>query len=97
MKNIQVKANTALVRPRVTEKAAIASEKSNVYTFEVTRDATHKSVIASVKDAYGVTPVKVRLLAIPRKQVFVRGKKGFKAGGKKAYVHLKKGDKIEVL
>jgi large subunit ribosomal protein L23 len=97
MKEISIKPNTSLIRPRITEKAAIAAEKDNIYTFEVTKDATHKSVIASVKAAFGVTPVKVRLLAIPRKQVFVRGKKGFKTGGKKAYVYLKKGDKIEIL
>jgi ribosomal protein L23 len=34
---------------------------------------------------------------MPGKKVFVRGKAGQQARGKKAYVHLKKGDKIELL
>jgi len=44
-----------------------------------------------------VKPEKVRVAAIPAKKVFVRGKKGVKSGGKKAYVYLKKGDKIELI
>lgn len=97
MTNLNLKPDSVLIRPRVTEKAAIAAEKNNVYAFEVTKDATHRSVIASIRDAYKVTPEKVRLLSIPRKKVFVRGNRGVKGGGKKAYVYLKKGDKIEIL
>ena|SRR3989304_5533173 len=97
MSGIHIKPNTVLIKPRITEKAAISSERRNVYVFEVTKNATSKSVIASVRDAYKVTPLSVRLLNIPKKQVFVRGKKGVKGGGKKAYVYLKKGDKIEVI
>jgi large subunit ribosomal protein L23 len=97
MTSHNIKPATVLLRPRVTEKAAIKANASNVYVFEVTKDATKKSVTASVRDAYKVTPINVRLLAIPRKNVFVRGKEGVKGGGKKAYVYLKKGDKIETI
>ena len=75
----------------------LAADKANVYVFEVTSNATKKSIGASVRDAYGVSSEKVRVAAIPSKQVFVRGKKGVKSGGKKAYVYLKKGDKIELM
>ncbi|CAN5149068.1 50S ribosomal protein L23 [soil metagenome] len=92
-----IKPGTVLLRPRVTEKAALKADSSNVYVFEVTKTATKKSIIASIKDAFNVTPVKVRLLAIPTKAVFRRGKAGSKGGGKKAYIHLKKGDKIDVM
>ena len=92
-----IKASTVLLRPRVTEKAALKADSSNVYVFEVTKNATKKSIIASIKDAYKVTPIKVHLLAIPTKAVFRRGKAGVKGGGKKAYIHLKKGDKIDVI
>jgi len=85
------------LRPRITEKAALGADKSNVYIFEVTPGATKKSISASVRDAYGVTPEKVRVAVIPPKRVFIRGKKGVKSGGKKAYVYLKKGDKIELI
>jgi len=92
-----IQPGTVLLRPRVTEKAALKADKANIYVFEVTKEATKKQVIASIKDAYKVTPISVHLLAIPRKEVFRRGKSGIKGGGKKAYVELKKGDKIEVM
>lgn len=97
MNNLNIKPNNVLLRPRITEKAAIAADKNRVYIFEVTSDATKKSIAASVRGAYGVTPKKVRVATIPPKNVFVRGKRGVKSGGKKAYVYLKKGDKIELM
>ncbi|MDB5266701.1 MAG: rplW [Parcubacteria group bacterium] len=97
MTQIHIKPATVLLRPRITEKAALKADKDRVYVFEVTEDATHRSVIASIKDAYKVTPIKVRLLAIPTKKVFRGGKRGVKGGGKKAYVYLKKDDKIDVI
>ena len=81
--------------PRVTEKASFMVAKSNCYVFDVATDATKKGVKKSIKDMYKVEPMKVNMVKISRKAVVVRGKKGFKKGGKKAYVFLKKGDKIE--
>ena len=97
MANLNLKPNNVLLRPRITEKAAIGADKSNVYVFEVAKSATKKSISVSVSDAYGVRPKKVRVANISSKQVFIRGKKGVKSGGKKAYVYLKKGDKIELM
>ncbi len=97
MTSLNIKPDSVLLRPRVTEKAAIKANTQNVYVFEVTKGATKASVKASIRDTYKVTPIDVRLLAIPSKNVFVRGKKGVKSGGKKAYVYLKKGDKIEAI
>ena len=71
----QLKNELILRAPRITEKAALGADKSHVYVFEVTKNATKKSISASVRDAYKVNPVKVRVAAIPSKQVFVRGKK----------------------
>lgn len=97
MANLNIKPNNVLLRPRITEKAALGADKNNVYVFEVMKKATKKSVGASVRAAYGVTPEKVRVATIPAKKVFIRGKRGVKSGGKKAYVYLKKGDKIELM
>ncbi|MEK7177118.1 MAG: 50S ribosomal protein L23 [Patescibacteria group bacterium] len=97
MNNLNIKPNNVLLRPRITEKAAILADKNRVYIFEVTSDATKKSIATSVRGAYGVIPTKVRVATIPHKNVFVRGKRGVKSGGKKAYVYLKKGDKIELM
>ena len=103
MANLNIKPDNVLLRPRVTEKAALAADKSNVYVFEVAYGANKKAISASVKSAYGVTPIRVRVLNLPAKKVFVRGlpaqagKQGVKGGIKKAYVSLKKGDKIELI
>ena len=97
MPNLNLKPNNVLLRPRITEKAAILADKNNVYVFEVMEKATKGSVAASIKAAYKVTPVKVRVANIPDKKVFVRGKRGVKSGGKKTKKKKKKGDKIELL
>lgn len=86
-----------LLWPRITEKAALGADKAGVYIFEVARNATKKSIKSSVHEAYGINPEKVHMVVIPAKKVFIRGKKGVKSGGKKAYVYLKKGDKIELI
>mgnify|MGYP000188630682 CR=1 FL=1 len=87
-----------LVQPRITEKATIEAE-NGVYVFEVNKDATKKEIGSAVKYYYNVTPIKVNIVKIPEKKIFsrTRGRKGIKQGGKKAYVFLKKGDKIEII
>ena len=91
-------ANThVLLAPRVTEKAAILSD-SGVYVFTVTRTATKPQVASAIQDLFKVTPRKVRMVVKHGTRVTTRitGKKGMTAASKKAYVYLKKGDKIEL-
>lgn len=83
-----------LLRPRITEKASFVLE-SNVYSFEVAPEATKKQVTEAVRAFYKVLPVKVNIVRNPAKKVFIKGKRGTTAGVKKAYVYLKKGDKLE--
>lgn len=97
MKPISVKPDTVLLKPHITEKAAISAATRNVYVFDVKRDATKKAIVASIKSLYKVTPERVHMLSIPKKATFRRGVKGVKGGGKKAYIHLKKGDKIDII
>jgi large subunit ribosomal protein L23 len=79
----------------ITEKATMTSEKS-VYVFEVLKSANKKDISKAVKTIYKVNPTKVTTVTIPQKNVIVRGKRGKKAGYKKAYVFLKKGETIEI-
>jgi large subunit ribosomal protein L23 len=79
--------------PRVTEKSAISAEK-NVYTFNVAANANKNEIKKAIKFVYGVTPVNVAVTKIAKKTVTRRGITSVKQGGKKAVVHLKKGDKI---
>lgn len=92
--DLKAKYANILLRPRITEKANKVTEE-NVHTFEVSADATKKTVEAAIKAFYKVSPVKINIVKNPSKEVFVRGKKGVKSGVKKAYVYLKEGDKIE--
>lgn len=84
-----------LLRPRITEKAAVQADESNSYTFEVADNATKKDIERSFETIYKIKPVKVAVVKLPRKKVSIRGRKGFKKGLKKAMIFLKKGDKIE--
>ncbi len=86
-----------LLRPHVTEKATDLSERS-VYAFEINKLANKMHVRQAVERFYKVKPVKVAVINIMPKYAKnprtgrVQTKK---QGLKKAFVYLKKGDKIE--
>ncbi|MEK7614563.1 MAG: 50S ribosomal protein L23 [Patescibacteria group bacterium] len=84
----------ALKNQRITEKASLLSG-NNVYTFDVPKDFNKIEISKAIKAVYNVSPVQIRTLAVPAKNITYRGKPGVKQGGKKALVYLKKGDKIE--
>jgi large subunit ribosomal protein L23 len=86
-----------LLQPRITEKASLKAESNNVYVFEVSPRASKSDIRQAVKEIYKVSPEKVSVARIPSKSIVVRGKQGVRSGGKKAYVYLKKGEKIEVI
>lgn len=83
-----------LLHPRVTEKASMQSE-NGIYTFNVDSKATKNDIKSAVRALFKVSPVKVAIVNVRSKEILARGKKGRTAQGKKAYVYLKKGDKIE--
>ena len=85
---------TIIKNPRVTEKASNFVE-ANVYTFDVAPSANKTEIKKAILELYKVTPIKINVSKIERKKVFAKGRKGKKGGGKKAFVYLKKGDKIE--
>lgn len=86
-----------LLRPHVTEKATDLSEHS-VYAFEINKLANKMHVRQAVEKFYKVKPVKIAVVNIMPKygknprtgRVQIK-----KQGLKKAFVFLKKGDKIE--
>ena len=97
MINLSIKKHTSEVikKNRVSEKAVLGAEKG-VYIFEVQKSANKASIKAAIKEMYKVTPIAVNIVNRPQKKTFVRGRAGLKASIKKAYVYLKKGDKIDV-
>jgi large subunit ribosomal protein L23 len=87
---------TIIKNPRVTEKGSFAMEQ-NVYTFDITADANKTEIKKAIFTLYKVKPVKVNVLPVPRKKIMSKGKVGVKSGGRKAFVYLKKEDKIEFI
>ncbi len=92
----ELRAESVIISPRITEKASVVIEESNAYVFEVRPYATKRDISREITRVYQVVPRKVAIVQVPRKLVFVRGKRGATASGKKAYVYLKKGDTIEL-
>ena len=95
---MQKHAGKIILSPRVTEKGAYLSE-SGCYVFNVAQTANKFEIAQAIKTIFKVTPRKVTVVAVPRKVVSTRGtnRKGQTAGGKKAYVFLKKGETIELV
>lgn len=89
---------SVIVSPRITEKAVGQSE-NNVYAFVVRKDANKYDVRDAIKALYKVTPVKVNIVnkKPAKRMVGSRGRAKHVKGMKKAYVYLKKGDKINLV
>lgn len=85
---------TIIKNPRITEKASNLTA-GNAYTFDVASNANKTEIKKAVSALYKVHPVRVNILAIPKKHIVVRGKIGSRGGGKKAVVYLKKGEEIK--
>ena len=84
----------SVIRPHVTEKSILLSERGT-YAFKVFPYANKKQIAEFVRTYYGVTPIAVRIAKKGREEKIIRGRWGTKAGLKKAYVTLKKGDTID--
>ncbi len=89
---------SVVIKPRITEKAALLGE-SNVYTFEVQSGANKYEVRDAIKALYKVTPTRVHMVhQRPRHSMSrSRGRDMMQHGLQKAYVYLKKGDRIELV
>lgn len=87
-----------IVKPHITEKAAVLTDQ-NVYTFLVRKGATKFEVRDAVKKLYNVSPIKIHVVnKVPRHYMSrSRGRMMMDEGMRKAYVYLKKGDRIELI
>lgn len=86
-----------ILKPRITEKAAVSAELSNAYVFEISKTANKISVSQAIKSLYNVSPRKVNIVKLPAKKVMHKGKSGKTNSVTKAYVYLNKGEKIEII
>lgn len=91
---------SVLVRPIITEKSQMLTDKEGQYSFEVDMNANKVSVKTAIEGHYpGVEVINVRTMIMPSKPAgrFTRG--GFINGRtkrwKKAIVTLKEGQEID--
>ena len=92
-----MKPNLHIIKnPRITEKASNLLA-NNVYTFDVAESVSKNEIARAVFEIYKVKPVQINVLKVRPKQSLLRGKAGTRPGGRKAYVYLKEGDKIEFI
>lgn len=83
-----------VLRPRITEKATLLSEK-RVYAFEISPRATKRDVAFAIRVLYNVTPRKVNIVKTPdTTKPSRRGGSMRVPGNTKAYVFLSGGDTI---
>ena len=98
MKTLPRDAVSVLVKPRITEKAALLLEK-NIYTFEIMKGASKYDVRDAVQALYKVTPVQIKIVNQQPRHFMSksRGRDMMEHGLRKAYVYLKKGDRIDLV
>tara|TARA_Y100000590_G_C15332008_1_gene868074 strand:+ start:437 stop:730 length:294 start_codon:yes stop_codon:yes gene_type:complete len=84
-----------ILSPTVTEKATSLSEFNKV-VFKVNVNASKDSIKRSVEKIFKVKVIKINTINLKGKNKFIRGRKSFKSGYKKAIITLKKGQSIDL-
>lgn len=92
-------AKNVLVKPLITEKTEMVSEKENRYSFVVDKRANKIEIKDAIEKMYGVAVVAVNTAIMPAKTKSRNTKsgviKGKKSSYKKAVVRLAEGDVID--
>ena len=84
-----------IISPNVTEKSTSLSEFNKV-VFKVNNEASKNAIKRSIEKIFKVKVIKINTINIKGKNKFVRNRKSFKSGYKKAIVTLKKGQSIDL-
>ena len=90
---------TVLIKPIITEKAELLSEKLNRYSFVVNKKAKKAEVKKAIEEMYDVKVLAVNTLIMPAKLKSKMTKSGMLQGKvssyKKAIVTLPEGEEID--
>jgi large subunit ribosomal protein L23 len=89
-------AEGVIISPLVTEKGTIVGEKGNQVVFRIRPGASKNQIRDVVEGLFKVTVVKVRTANFLGKERRRGRTSGRRPNWKKAYITLKKGDRIEV-
>jgi large subunit ribosomal protein L23 len=85
-----------VIAPLVTEKGTIAGEKGNQVVFRIRPGANKDQIREVIEELFKVTVVKVRTANFLGKERRRGRTAGRRPNWKKAYITLKKGDRIEI-
>ena len=89
-----------LIKPIITEKATLASELKNCYSFHVNTKSNKVEIKKAVEAAYGVSVAKVRTINVRPDRKTKYTKTGIQHGKtnatKKAIVQLEEGETIDL-
>ncbi len=92
-------ANTILIRPLITEKTELLSDRRNQYTFVVHKSANKVEIKKAVEEMYNVAVESVNTLIMPGKVKTRSTKSGVLKGRqpaiKKAIITLTEGEEID--
>ncbi len=91
---VQLKPHQVIIRPLVTEKGTHLSERFNLYTFEVSLNATKTDIKKAVEELWDVRVEKVRTQNRKGKPRRHRMSYGRTRNWKKAIVELHEEDRI---
>ena len=84
-----------ILKPIISEKSTALKDIGNIYCFEVHPDATKLDIKQVIQKVYEVHVEKVNVVNIKGKKKRRRFREGKRKDWKKAYIKLKKGEKIE--
>lgn len=84
-----------LLSPVVSEKSAMAADKSNQFAFKVATDASKPEIAQAVEQMFDVKVKDVRTVNVKGKQKRFGAMLGQRNDWKKAYVRLKEGHDID--
>ena len=94
-KQVTGNAYKVLVRPIISEKAAVLESKG-VYTFVVAVNTNKIEVKKAIKQVYGIMPKKVRIMNMEGKRKRFGRRFGRRNDWKKAIITLPKGQSINI-
>ena len=84
-----------IIRPLITERAAIAQEEENKVFFQVATDANKLEIKDAVESLFGVTVTSVRTMNVKGKLKRMGLHSGRRPSWKKAIVTLGEGDSLD--
>ncbi|MCK5211666.1 50S ribosomal protein L23 [Candidatus Parcubacteria bacterium] len=89
------RAYRVLIKPLITEKAAILNTESK-YVFSVATNANKIEIANAVEEVYGIKPIAVNIIKVSGKKVRYGRTFGKRKNWKKAIVALPKGKSINI-